>query len=84
MGEGLKVVLMLFLLDSDHFHRPMDQRTDRPTDRRTDGPSDRRTDKPSYRDAWTHVKLKNIKTVSFIDLILNNFLIEEENLKVVL
>ena len=30
-----------------------------PTDGRTDGPTDRRTDRPSYRDAWTHLKIKD-------------------------
>ena len=34
-------------------------RTDGRTDRRTDQPTDQQTDKPSYRDAWTHLKIKN-------------------------
>ena len=28
---------------------------------RTDGPTDQRTDKASYRDAWTHLKMKEGK-----------------------
>ena len=38
---------------------PTDRRTDGRTDGRTDRPTDGRTDRPSYRDAWTHLKMRN-------------------------
>ena len=61
LGKCLKVVLMRFLIDSDHFQSFLRDKKKRITDPRThgqtDGPTDGPTDKPSYRDAWTHLKI---------------------------
>ena len=40
-----------------------DGRTDRPTNRPTDRPTNRRTDTPFYRDARTHLKIRNERLV---------------------
>ena len=39
-----------------------DQWTDKPTDGPTDGWTDGRTDIDSYRDAWTHLKRKQVRS----------------------
>ena len=59
-------VMFLGLPDDIHDEKPSflqfkKKTRDGPTNQRTDGRTDRRTDRPSYRDARTHLKMKNEK-----------------------